>query len=145
MRTAADVLERIKESLGVASDTELSRRLSIPKTTISGWKGRDSVPYELCVQIADMTGTSLDWLLLGMRPQTGDAESGLERVEDGGQKWYAIDVPIREDEDPRLAAILSWLRTWWSTAEADERTWLLVELRRTFPEIGEWIKARAPP
>lgn len=66
MRTATDVIERIKQVLGISSDTELSKYFSIPKTTISGWKARDSVPYELCVQVSDLMGASLDWLLTGV-------------------------------------------------------------------------------
>jgi hypothetical protein len=69
MRTASDVIGRIKVALGVDRDTDLSKLLNIPKTTISGWKGRESIPYEICVQVADDTGYSIDWLLTGVEPR----------------------------------------------------------------------------
>lgn len=69
MRTASDVIGRLKVALSVDRDTDLSKLLNIPKTTISGWKGRESIPYEICVQVADDTGYSIDWLLTGMGPR----------------------------------------------------------------------------
>lgn len=80
MRTAADVIDRLKAALHLGSDSNLSRDRGIPKTTISGWRSRDAIPYELCVQVSDETGVSLDWLLFGVEnPGVGvgaDAKDG---------------------------------------------------------------------
>lgn len=66
MTTTADaVIDRLKTFFNVKSDSALCRSLDLPRTTISTWKIRDSVPYSLCVELALTRGLSLDWLLTG--------------------------------------------------------------------------------
>ena len=62
------VLTRLKQITGTKSDASLSSALKISPQTLSSWKGRDSTPYSLCVDIAQTRGISLDWLLLGEGP-----------------------------------------------------------------------------
>lgn len=62
------VLARLKQITGTKSDASLSSALQISPQTLSSWKGRDSTPYSLCVEIAQSRGVSLDWLLLGEGP-----------------------------------------------------------------------------
>ncbi|WP_288099623.1 helix-turn-helix domain-containing protein [Pseudomonas sp.] len=62
------VLARLKQITGTKSDASLSSALKISPQTLSSWKGRDSTPYSLCVDIAQARGISLDWLLLGEGP-----------------------------------------------------------------------------
>jgi hypothetical protein len=71
------VLARLKQITGTKSDVSLSSALQISPQTLSSWKGRDSTPYSLCVDIAQTRGISLDWLLLGegpiLRPVSADS------------------------------------------------------------------------
>jgi len=62
------VLARLKQITGTKTDASLSSALQISPQTLSSWKGRDSTPYSLCVDIAQTRGISLDWLLLGEGP-----------------------------------------------------------------------------
>ena len=62
------VLARLKQITGTTTDASLSSALQISPQTISSWKGRDSTPYSLCVDLAQARGISLDWLLLGEGP-----------------------------------------------------------------------------
>ncbi|MNM68723.1 Bacteriophage CI repressor helix-turn-helix domain protein [compost metagenome] len=62
------VLARLKQITGTKTDASLSSALQISPQTLSSWKGRDSTPYSLCVEIAQARGISLDWLLLGEGP-----------------------------------------------------------------------------
>jgi hypothetical protein len=62
------VLTRLKQITGTKSDASLSLALNVSPQTLSSWKGRDSTPYSLCVEIAQSHGVSLDWLLLGEGP-----------------------------------------------------------------------------
>lgn len=62
------VLSRLKLITGTKTDASLSSALQISPQTLSSWKGRDSTPYSLCVDIAQARGISLDWLLLGEGP-----------------------------------------------------------------------------
>jgi len=67
-KKSQDVLTRLKQVTGTKSDASLSSALKISPQTLSSWKGRDSTPYSLCVDIAQSRGISLDWLLLGEGP-----------------------------------------------------------------------------
>ena len=62
------VLARLKQVTGTKTDVSLSSALKISPQTLSSWRGRDSTPYSLCVEIAQTRGISLDWLLLGEGP-----------------------------------------------------------------------------
>ena len=62
------VLARLKQVTGTKTDASLSSALQISPQTLSSWKGRDSTPYSLCVDLAQTRGISLDWLLLGEGP-----------------------------------------------------------------------------
>ncbi|WP_230853257.1 helix-turn-helix domain-containing protein [Pseudomonas fluorescens] len=62
------VLARLKQVTGTKTDASLSSVLQISPQTLSSWRGRDSTPYSLCVEIAQARGISLDWLLLGEGP-----------------------------------------------------------------------------
>lgn len=62
------VLARMKQITGTKTDAALSSALKISPQTLSSWKGRDSTPYSICIDLAQATGVSLDWLLLGEGP-----------------------------------------------------------------------------
>lgn len=65
MRTAEDVLGRLRLIYGVKTDTELAEALGKKKNTLSTWKSRNSKPFEICEQVALERGISIDWLLTG--------------------------------------------------------------------------------
>lgn len=62
------ILARLKQITGTTTDAALSSALQVSPQTLSSWKGRDSTPYSLCVDLAQVRGISLDWLLLGEGP-----------------------------------------------------------------------------
>ncbi|MCK8682340.1 helix-turn-helix domain-containing protein [Pseudomonas umsongensis] len=70
------VLARLKQITGTKSDASLSSALKVSPQTLSSWKGRDSTPYSLCVEIAQTRGISLDWLLLGEGPILRQSTAG---------------------------------------------------------------------
>ena len=61
----AAVLARMKLITQSATDSGLSAALGVSPQTVSSWKGRDSIPYAICVDLAEKHGVSLDWLLVG--------------------------------------------------------------------------------
>ncbi|MVV49591.1 transcriptional regulator [Pseudomonas sp. PB120] len=67
-KKSQNVLARLKQITGTKTDASLSSALNISPQTLSSWKGRDSTPYSICVEIAQTRGISLDWLLLGEGP-----------------------------------------------------------------------------
>ena len=44
---------------------DLADKLGVSPQTVSSWKGRESVPYAECVEVAERLSLSLDWLLTG--------------------------------------------------------------------------------
>jgi hypothetical protein len=98
--------------------------LGTNKSTVSSWRGRNSVPIDVLSRFAIERGSSLDWLLLGR----GSRDQAGSRAIDESPAGH----------DVRMDAVLQWWRRWWSLAGEDERTWALVQLRRAFPEFREW-------
>lgn len=65
----AAVLARMKLVTQSTTDSGLAFALGVSPQTVSSWKGRDSIPYAICVDLAEKHGISLDWLLLGEGPR----------------------------------------------------------------------------
>lgn len=86
------VLERLAQTLGSRTGSQLAEALGVSPQTISSWKSRESVPYAQCVSIASEWGISLDWLLTG--------EGQMRRGE--GQ--------VPSPENPREKALLALWR-----------------------------------
>lgn len=77
-KSAAAILDRIQEALGLKSDGDISRVLGIGRSTVGGWRAQNRKPYELCVGLCEDRGISLDWLLTGegeMLRRTGSADA----------------------------------------------------------------------
>ena len=62
---SSDAVERAKIALNVKSDLDMSKALGVAASAIGGYKRRKTVPLEQCIKIAERTGVSLDWLILG--------------------------------------------------------------------------------
>lgn len=63
MINSCDILERVKEYLGVQSDSQLSAVLGVKKSTISNWKTRNSIDFELLFTKCDRA--DIGWLIMG--------------------------------------------------------------------------------
>ena len=61
------VLFRLMSLFQVENDSELARALNVNRQTLASWRKRDSVPYSICISIAEEKGVSLDWLLTGRK------------------------------------------------------------------------------
>lgn len=71
------ILHRMKDLTGARTDAELAKALSISPQTLSSWKIRGSIPYALCMELAQKHGVSLDWLLLGDGQQNRTPSASL--------------------------------------------------------------------
>ena len=69
----ASTLERAKSALSVLSDKDFAEQLGISASTVVGYKQRGVVPLEQCIKIAEKTGVSLDWLILGKEVEQAPA------------------------------------------------------------------------
>ena len=74
------ILARLKEYLGVNTDTELANCLDIKQNTISSWKSRGKV--DLMLIIAKYDDLSLDWLLKGSGDRYQDSSHATGQAAD---------------------------------------------------------------
>ena len=88
----APILERAKQALSAKSDYELSKHLGISTSAMSGYRKRQSLPMEQCVKIAERTGVSLDWLILGKgTPQAQQQpHSAVQDYDDNDAVWVPL-------------------------------------------------------
>lgn len=67
------MLDRAKFAVKAKTDLALAEFLGVNASTIAGYKQRETVPLEQCIKIAERTGVSLDWLILGKGEVGGQA------------------------------------------------------------------------
>lgn len=102
------VLDRLHKVLGVKNDSQLCEALQASRSTVGSWIARESVPYAICVEIAQPRGVSLDWLLTGegpMRRGEGDGISNSALSET--PREVALLDHYRELDDSAQVEILS--------------------------------------
>jgi len=92
------VIKRLYKIFDVSSDTNLSKSLNVGgKSTISSWRTRDSIPYSLCVDIAEEFDVSLDWLLTGKgemyRRELNEHEKHEKRIQEEMNTVIGITTP----------------------------------------------------
>lgn len=61
--SSSEILERLKQVLNITTDVELANTLGIKKTTLSNWKTRNTIDYNLVFSICEQI--NIDWLVLG--------------------------------------------------------------------------------
>jgi len=71
---STEIIVRLKQITATTTDSGLSERLGVSPQTLSSWKGRERMPYSLCIDLAEQHGISLDWLLTGAGPMRRSAE-----------------------------------------------------------------------
>ncbi|EDS5585806.1 bacteriophage CI repressor [Salmonella enterica subsp. enterica serovar Saintpaul] len=100
------VLERLMEVFKVNNDTELAKALGVNRQTLASWRRRESVPYSLCIKIAEQYSVSLDWLLSGRENVGGlsrpsyDCNSCPQSMDDLNpmtHKWLEMFVSLDEE------------------------------------------------
>lgn len=84
------VLLRLMSLFNVDNDSELARALNVNRQTLASWRKRDSVPYLICINIAEEKGVSLDWLL------TGKGEDETSKTEPATQSFSQADLKMLE-------------------------------------------------
>jgi len=67
-----NILNRLYEELGIKKDNEFCKKYDIKASTLSSWKKRDSVPYEVIEEISQNENLSLDYILLGKKDYQND-------------------------------------------------------------------------
>ena len=88
------MIERAKIAVNAKSDADLARYLGVSTPVVSGYRQRQTVPLEQCVKIAERTGVSLDWLILGKGEMRGGS-GGAAEFDDADAVWVPLyDVEV---------------------------------------------------
>lgn len=87
-KSAGAVLDRLQIVYEVKNDSQLCDSIDTPRATLGNWRNRDSVPYSLCVSVAESKGISLDWLLTG--------EGAMHRGTDEVRSVEPVNSPKEE-------------------------------------------------
>ena len=103
-KSAGAVLDRLHLVFGVKNDSQLCDVVGTPRATLGNWRNRDSVPYPLCVSVAESKGIALDWLLTG--------EGAMCRTATEGSLSPTVSSPKEE-------AILSLFRSLDESGQRD--------------------------
>ncbi len=75
------ILARLKDELNLHKDVDLAEFLGVAQNTISAWKKRDSVNYELIFDKVIPYNIDLNWLIYGeLMPQITEDENLLETI-----------------------------------------------------------------
>ncbi len=59
------IIERLMQSLQIATAAGLADYLQVATSTVSSWKNRNTLDYPLIIAVCKSEGISLDWLLNG--------------------------------------------------------------------------------
>ena len=125
---AENVIVRLKQILNEKSDQKLGDYLGIPKSTISNWRHRDSVPYSICVQVAQEKNVSLDWLLTGEGTMLKGGGANDENMSPKRRKMF--ELLERLDDDALDDAIYSTKKLVESVEERQALRSELMQVRK---------------
>ncbi len=101
-----EIIDRMKESLNLSSDAELSRFLNLSSTSVvSQWRKRNKIPYKECINLSIDYGISIVWLMTGQ----GHFKMAVNPDEkNGGQ--LAVNLPkmaVNSDKNVTLMSLNS--------------------------------------
>ena len=65
MNRIDEILSRLYQYMGFSKDLEFCEKYHIKPNTLSTWKKRNKIPYELLEEISQNENLSMDWLLTG--------------------------------------------------------------------------------
>ena len=75
-----EILERLKIVKGFSRDSEISTYLGINRNTLSTYKSRNKVPYEILLSICELDGINFYWLLTGNDQDSNKNDSSIPTV-----------------------------------------------------------------
>lgn len=86
-----NIVNRAKQAVQATSDADLARFLEISTPVVAGYRKRETVPLEQCIKIAERTGVSLDWLILGKGEMKGGSAAPERKKSVMEEVWAALE------------------------------------------------------
>ncbi|MBU3014766.1 helix-turn-helix domain containing protein [Poseidonibacter lekithochrous] len=80
MRNIDDILSRLYDKLGFFKDKEFCEKYELKQNTVSTWKKRNSIPYDLIADISQNENISLDYILNGKEEISLDIDYKKELI-----------------------------------------------------------------
>jgi transcriptional regulator with XRE-family HTH domain len=121
--------ERLKQARILAHLTipEVSLKTGISKGNLSRLENDINKPSsEALISLSELYHLSVDWILKGEAPKSPYFQESNEEV---------LKVP-----DRKLRILLQEIVQLWSESNADVRGWIIIQLKRAFPEVAEKLK-----
>lgn len=87
------IINKIKLHLGIKTDTEFADFLGVKQPTISAWRSRDTLDYELIIE--KCKDINANWLLTGKGEMLKNSSDNSATVTITGRKDF-IGLPIEE-------------------------------------------------
>jgi len=88
--------------------------------------GKSKPGFEIIYSIYRTYNVSLQWLI------AGEGETEID-----GKREESISIADKPKKE-----ILEWINDFWEHGDQYERGWLIVEMRKKFPEFIEWLKKK---
>jgi len=74
------ILNRIKDIENISLDTDICSLLGISRSSLSGYRNREAVPYKEIVNYAVEKGVSIDWILTGSQTKESEQIESLQKT-----------------------------------------------------------------
>ncbi len=111
------------------NNTELANLMGVKKHTISTWKSRNTIDHALVISICEPN--VIGWVFTG--------EGEMFRSQGVSPKDAGGEIAL---EDIPKECIKAWIDDFWAKADADEKAWLKIEMKKKFPEYAEWLQKK---
>lgn len=73
-----DIIARMKQLTATETDAALARYLGITPPALVQWRTKNIMPMTYCIEVAERTGASLDYIYLGIEQATSTAGSTVD-------------------------------------------------------------------
>lgn len=97
--TNVNIIDRLIESYGVKNDSNLSKLLKKSRTTISGWRTKNSAPDEISELAAIKNGYNFEWIKTGegeKRPPISPTAIG--EINEAQATYHSNPISLTRDE-----------------------------------------------
>jgi hypothetical protein len=74
-----EILGRLRRLYKADSEVELAKILQVPQSTLSSWKQRGSIPFNLLLAQAAIQSVTLDWLIFGEGAENRPFRGALDK------------------------------------------------------------------
>jgi hypothetical protein len=135
----ANVMLRLSAGTGASSDADLARLLGMSRSDFAQRKQRDKVPWDRVLPVAGAYFVSADWLLTGEGPMRRETPLGVAEGAHHYGECTGMAGPV--PDPPELAQLIAAMRSWYAAADAEQRVWMRVQIRRAIPEIETYINS----